>query len=281
MRSTVILCAVFVVMAGMSEVQAAWLSVNAFKYSDLSYETTVQVDLPDVAGVTDARAAGADGTAITLSPFGLQQFEARLGPFASFTGFHDATVGDWRLIVEFGSGNDAAYDFTVNDYRSPFTDSSFPPAPTVLSPLDGATDVEPTPTFLWNNGGAHTGTLESLFVSVRSDVNPAIGEFEGSTGGPISLNAETWTPSVVLPAGPASFLVQYETNESEDAHVSSPLFNPAFSTIADPGITWDQSAGDLFSRDLIGFTVVPEPSTLGLFLLCLPALWRRRRSGRQ
>ena len=200
----------------------------------------------------------------------------RVGPFASFAGFRSATVGNWTLTIQF-AGGDAVYGFVVNDFRTPFTTDSFPPAPTMTSPTDGAINVAPTPTFQWDNGGTHTGAIESLFVSVQSQVNPAIGQFENSFGGCIGLNDETWTPSVVLPAGLASFFVQYETNENEGANVDDPIFDAQASTVPDPNIVWDGTSGDLFSRDLIDFTVVPEPATLALFAAGAIVFFRRRR----
>jgi hypothetical protein len=247
------------------------LYVDAFKHSDPAYEMNVQVFLTGVAGVTGVQALAPDATAIPLPLVGTEHYAARRGPFGTFGGFHAATVGNWRLTVSF-AGGDAVYDFTVNEYRSPFTADSFPPAPTMIDPTDGATGVDPTPTFQWDNGGTHDGPMESLFVSVQSQVNPMIGEMANPP-----LTAETWTPSVVLPAGLASFLVQYETNEHEDANVTDPVFNTGDSTVADPGITWDWSGGDLFSRDLIEFTVIPEPATAALLAVGALALVRRRR----
>jgi len=263
-----------------SQTGAAWMYVDAFKHSEPFFETGFEVNLADVPGVTGAWAVAADSTVVPLDPAGAGQYAAWLGPFATFTDFHDATVGNWRLTVEFGGGNEAVYDFIVNEYRPTFTADSFPPAPTMLSPLDGATGVDPTPTFTWDNGGTHDGPMESLFVFVWSEVNPAVLEFASSTSGPITLASESWTPSIVLPAGAASFLVQYETNENEDANVGDPVFNAGLSTVADPGINWLTTSGDLFSRDLIGFTVVPEPASALVFLAALSlSLARRRRNG--
>jgi hypothetical protein len=280
MRSAGVLCTVFVVMAGVSDVHGAELFVDAFRYSDPAWETGIEVDLSGVPGVTGVKATSPGGTGVTLDPFGPSQFASQLGPFGSFSDFHTATVGNWQMVLEFGAGNDAVYHFVVNDYRNPFTDGSFPPAPTMVSPLDGVVGVDPTPTFQWNNGGAHTGPIESLFVSVWNEADPGIGEMDSSGGGGLNLSDTSWTPSVVLPGGPAWFLVQYETNENEDNNVGTPVFNRGTSTVADPSISWDWSGGDLFSKDLVQFTVVPEPSTLSLTLLGLPAAWRWRRRRR-
>ena len=259
------LCVLLVMVATPWRLEASWLYINAFQYSDPLYDTNVFLDLSDVAGVTGARATRADGTPIILGPeFTPQTFGAWAGPFASFSDMHTATVGTWQLAIEFGAGNEAVYDVVVNEYRTPFTAASFPPAPTLISPFGGAIGVAPTPTFTWDNGGLHTGAMESLFVSVWSEVNPAIGAMDSSGGGGLGLNDQTWTPPGVLPGGPASFLVQYELNENEDAVVETPQFNGTLSTVADPGITWDWSGGDLYSRDLIEFTVVPEPATMAL-----------------
>jgi len=267
-----------VCLLSCSSVSAAWLYVDAFKHSEPFYETGFELGLQDVPGATGARAVAADSSDVSLDLVGSGQYGAWLGPFATFTDFRDATVGSWRLVVEF-AGGDAVYDFVVNDFRSPFTPDSFAPSPAMLSPLDGATGVDPTPTFLWDNGGTHDGAMESLFVFVWSEADPSVLEFASSTSGPVTLASESWTPSVVLPAGAASFLVQYETNENEDANVGDPVFNASLSTIADPGITWVTTSGDLFSRDLIEFAVVPEPaamSILGLWGLALA--WRRPRA---
>ena len=281
MRRLRIQCLAAVALALVSQAGGASVSVSAFKHSDPAFETNVEVDLGGVAGVTGVGALCADGSPVVLNEYATDQFGSFVGPFGSFAAFYTATVGNWRLTVEFGSGNEAVYDMTVNDFRTPFVSTSFPPAPTVSAPVDGATGVAPTPTFVWDNGGLHAGAMESLFVSVWNVANPAIGVFEGSSGGPITLNAETWTPAIVLPAGAAEFLVQYETNEDEGANVDDPVFNAGLSTVGDPGIVWDSSSGDLFSRDLIGFEVVPEPGTLFLIALGVPALAaraRRRRS---
>lgn len=280
MRWMRILCVAFAVLACAAEGRAAWVFVDAFKHSEPFFETGIQVELPGVAGVTGVRAVRADGTPLALEAFSPEAFGARLGPFGSFGAFHSATVGNWQLIVELGAAGEAVYDMAVNDFRTPFTTDSFLPTPTVLSPPDGATGVSPTPTFVWDNGGPHTGALENLFVSVASEADPAVGVFESSTGGPITLDAETWTPPIVLPEGPASFLVQYETNENEDPNVDDPIFNAAASTAPDPGITWSGSSGDLHSRDLIEFNAVPEPTTLALFLLGHWAVYARLRSRR-
>jgi len=271
---------VAVALALVSQAGGASVSVSAFKHSEPAFETHVEVDLAGVTGVTGVTALRPDATPVVLNEYAADQFGSLVGPFGSFAAFHGATVGDWRLTVEFGSGNDAVYDMKVNDFRTPFVSTSFPPAPTVSAPVDGATGVATSPTFVWDNGGSHTGAMESLFVSVWNVANPAIGVFEGSSGGPITLNAETWSPAIVLPAGAAEFLVQYETNENEGANVDDPVFNAGLSTVGDPGIVWDSSSGDLFSRDVIGFQVVPEPGTLLLIALGVPALAARPRRRR-
>ena len=281
MKRLVILCVLAISLAGVSEARAAWLFVNGFQYSDPAFETSIDVDFSDRPEVTGVRAVSASGTALTLDEYVLHQFAATLGPFSSFNDFRNAMVGNWQLIVEIGAGQEAGYNFVVNDFRTPFTASSFPPAPTVVSPPNGATDVAATPTFVWDNGGPHTGAIESLFVSVSSRVIPGVGVFDSYSGGPSTLDRTTWTPPIVLPDGLASFLVQYETNENEDANVGTPVFNPGLSNISDPGIDWSNSSGDLFSRDLIDFTVVPEPHTVTLLAfggVCLLACaWRRRK----
>ena len=254
--------------------QAATVSVNGFKYSDPLFETGIEVDLSGVSGVTGVDAVSASGETMSLSPCAADRYAATFGPYADFGSFLGATSGNWQLTIRFGS-EAAVYDFTTGGFGGP-TAESFPPVPTVIDPMDGATGVSPTPTFNWDNGGTHTGLMESLFVSVQSLVNPASGQFASSSGG-IGLNDETWTPSLVLPAGDASFLVQYETNQNEDDRVSDPVFNNISSTMSDPGIRWDSHSGDLFSRDLITFTVVPEPGTLGLLTLGGLAMIRRRR----
>jgi hypothetical protein len=247
--------------------QAAELSVSGFKLSDPQFLTNIEVFLSDVPGVVGAEARTADGTNITLMPSAPGQFFLFLEPFATFDGFRAATVGNWQLTIEFAGGA-AVYDFVVNDFRMPFTEADFPPAPTVLLPTDGTTGVGPTPTFMWDPGGLHGVTpLESLFVNVYSLVDPTVFAMEGSFGGGVTLASTEWTPPVVLPTGPATFLVQYETNENEDANVGDPVFNAAASTIADPGIVWESSSGDLFARDLITFSVVPEPANHMLILL--------------
>jgi hypothetical protein len=78
------------------------------------------------------------------------------------------------------------------------------------------------------------------------------------------------------------FLVQYETNENEEAIVDDPVFNAAASTMADPGISWEFTGGDLYARDLITFTVVPEPAGWLLLIAGLLTLsyWRRGPNGR-
>ena len=283
MKRTAILCAAAAALVSACPVQAARVTVDAFKHSEPFFESNVQVDLAGEPGVTGVRAVRADGVPTVLDMVGPDLFGAWQGPFGTFAALHNATVGDWRLIVELGAGNEAVYDMAVNDFRTPFTSSSFPPAPTVLTPPDGGL-AGPAPTFVWDSGGAHTGALENLFVSVLSQVDPTVGVFENSAGPGLSLDAETWTPAIVLPEGPASFLVQYETNENEDANVDDPVFNAALSGPPDPGIVWTDSSGDLFSRDLIEFTVVgdiPEPASVVLFLLGNLAVYRRLRSRRR
>ncbi|MDY7011830.1 MAG: hypothetical protein SVV80_13935 [Planctomycetota bacterium] len=257
--------------------RAAIIWVNGFKYSDPSFKSNVEVDLTDIAGVTGVKASSADGAVLVLDAFAPGQYGAWMGPWNSFSAFHAATVGDWELSIEFTGGGKANYDFVVNDFRSPFTSDSFPPAPTILAPTDGQAGVGQNPTFQWDNGGPHTGSMESLFAYVQSNANPAISEFASSSGGTLTLGSESWTPTVTLPPGSAYFLVQYETNENEDANVGNPVFDVASSTVADPHILW-WSFGDLFSRDEITFSVVPEPATLSLLAMgaCLPLLRRRR-----
>jgi hypothetical protein len=262
-------------LAAAQPATAAQLFLDMFKYSDPAFESSLQVNLTGVPGVTGVTAHAADGSPLTLSAYAPGQYVAPLGPFTLFTQAHAASIGNWSLAVEFTGGGVAAYNFTVNDFRTPFTATSFPPAPTVLSPAHDATGVAASPTFTWDNGGTHTGSLESLFVSVWSQAVPGVGIFENSFGGSLGLNDTAWTPSIVLPAGLASFLVQYETNANEDANVADPVFNAAASTVADPGLGWT-SSGDLFSSDLINFTVAPEPATLALLALGGLALLRRR-----
>jgi hypothetical protein len=233
--------------------QAAWLTVDAFKYSDPAFETSIQVNVAGVAGVTGVDAVSAGGTALSLSLLNVDHYGATFGPFGNFASFFGATAGAWKIRIHFGASGSVIYDFPVSGFGTPGVDP-FPPVPTMISPTDGATGVNPTPTFSWNNGGTHGGALESLFVNVYSLVNPAVGQFENSFGA-IGLNDMAWTPSVVLPPGAAMFLVQYETNENEDARVGLPVFNPVTSTRSDPLIAWEFHSGDLFSRDLITFTV--------------------------
>ncbi|HOI53625.1 MAG TPA: hypothetical protein PLP01_00070 [Phycisphaerae bacterium] len=267
------------VLLAAAAAQAATVTVDCFQYSDPAYTANIQVDVSDAAGVTGARAVTAGGTAMTLDDLGGQQFGAWLPSVGAFASLHGAVVGSWELILEFGAGHEAAYQMTVNEYRMPFTEASFPAAPTLISPIDGATNVSPSPTFTWDNGGLHGGPLESLFVHVQSIASPGIGIFEGSVGGPIALNDEVWTPAIVLPPGQATFLVQYETNQNEDANVDTPVFLPLHSTLGDPGIVWSGSSGDLYSRDVIHFTVVPEPGCAAMVLLgaAMLARFRRRR----
>jgi hypothetical protein len=268
-----------VLVAGASA-GAAELSVSAFKFSDPAFQTNVEVDLTGVAGVTGVEAVMADSTVLTLDQFAADRFGKFSGQYASFAAFQAAFVGDWRLRIAFGGSGTAVYQFNVNDFGAPFTTASFPPAPTLLSPTDGAVGVSATPTFLWDNGGTHAGPLESLFVSVASETNPSILEFESSFGPSLDLNATSWTPSIALPPGAASFLVQYETNQGEDAHVEDPVFSSALSTINDPSLDWTRSAGDLYSRDMIRFAVVPEPRSAALFCVCV-CVWGRLLGSRR
>jgi hypothetical protein len=254
---------------------AAWgadLFVDAFKYSDPMYETSIQVQFGVAPGVTGVSAKAADGTMVALNLVAPGDYYAKLGPFATFAAFHATTVGNWQLMID-ASGASLNYDFTVNEYRTPFTDASFAPAPTMTSPTDGAVGVPATPTFQWDNGGPHTGALESLYTYVQSDLPPVVSQAANPP-----LGATSWTPAISLPSGAASFLVQYETNENEDANVTDPVYNSSTSTGPDPGIAWDTTSGDLFSRDLIHFTVVPEPATMALLAAgFLPLLARRRK----
>src|SRR5262245_30489889 len=187
-----------VVAIAHSAVKAADLQVNGFKLSDPQFLTNIEVFLSDVPGVTGAQARTAGGTDITLTPSAPGQFFLFLPPFATFTDFHAATVGNWKLTVQFAAGA-AIYDFPVNDFRMPFTEAAFTPAPTLLGPTDGATGVSPTPTFLWDPGGPHTGMIESLFVRADSLADPAVFAQAGSFGGGVTLASTSWTPPVVLP----------------------------------------------------------------------------------
>ncbi len=240
-----------------TEARAARVTVNGFKYSDPAFESRIEVDLEGIAGVTGVDATAADGTAVSLTADGPDRYRAVLGPYANFLPFLAATGGTWELRIHFGASGTAVYAFPVSGFGTPAGPDPFPPAPTMISPTDGATGVAQRPTFRWNSGGMHTGVLEALFVNVFSLADPAIGEFANSFGS-LGLNDTMWTPSLTLPAGgAASFLVQYETNQSEDSRVGVPVFDSASSTVGDPGIPWDQHSGDLFSRDLITFTVPP------------------------
>ncbi len=250
-----VLAALALMFTVCSELPAATLTVNGFKYSDPLFETRIEVNLAGVVGVTGVEAVSAGGVAQALSPSFIDQYDAVFGPYPDFVSFLGAIAGNWKLAIHFGASGSAVYYFAVSGFGSPAGDP-FPPAPTLISPTDGAIGVSLTPSFKWNTGGTHSGVLESLFVNVSSLVNPTIGEFTNSFGG-IALNSDMWTPSVVLPGGAASFLVQYETNENEDARVAIPVFNGPSSTRGDPHISWDDHSGDLFSRDLITFFVVP------------------------
>jgi len=276
MKLIVAVAAVLALVAGTAAagpLPTGNVTVDMFKYSDPAFETAIQVNLSGVPGVTGVSATTAGGSSLPLTPYAPNQYAATVGPFASFDDARAATVGIWNLSLGF-SGGAADYEFLVHDFRTVFTAASFPPAPTVLYPLDGATGVAQSPTFLWNNGGTHTGALESLFVAAQSVSVPGVGIFESSSSGPIGLNDTSWTPSIVLPPGAATFLVQYETNENEDANVDNPILTGG--AAPDPGIAWS-SSGDLFSRDLVGFKVTPEPATLALLALGGLLLSRRRR----
>jgi len=270
---TIAVCAC-ISLAG-SHAAGASLHVDAFKYSDPAYETGVEVDLAGIAGVTGVQAVSAVGTPVSLAPLGPDLYAGKLGTFGTFGDFETETVGNWQLVISLAGGS-AVYDFAVNAFAAPFEDGSFPPAPTMIYPTEGQAGMPQTPTFLWDNGGLHDGPMESLFVSVQNIANPAIGAFDNSWGG-ISLNDESWLSPIALPAGEATFLVQYEMNLNEDQNVDDPIYNQALSGIADPGIVWDESSGDLFSRDLVQFTVVPEPATICLLALGGLAMLRNRR----
>lgn len=259
-----------------AHVQAASLSVSGFKYSDTKFETVVQVDLPMVAGVTGVDIVAGGGTPLALSvPFGAtDQYVGTFGPFADLAPFLATTDGIWSVRLRFGAGEMAMYEVFVSGFGSPAADP-FLPVPTITSPLDGATGVSATPTFTWDNGGTHNGAMESLFVNTWSLTGP-VSQFDNSSGG-LGLNDQSWTPSVVLPAGQAQFLVQYETNQDEDGRVSPLFFNAGGSTMVDPLISWDSHWGELYSRDLVTFTVVPEPASLALLTLGAAAMLRRRR----
>jgi len=271
-----VLAAVVTLSAVVAPLAAARLEVSGFRHADPRWESLIEIALADVPGATGVTAVTPDGTPLVLNAVSADTYAAWSGPFASFASFHVATVGDWQLTVQLAAG-DAVYNFTVNDYRTPFTDADFPPAPTMIDPTDGAAAVSPTPTFQWNNGGPHTGPMESLFVSVASLVEPGVGELQNSFAPGLDLNDQSWTPSISLPAGLAQFLVQYETNLNEDANLADPIFNPVASTVPDPAIAWNETFGDLFSRDQITFTVVPEPAAATALLLAAGLLARRRR----
>jgi len=260
-----------VMLAAAPAARGAELVVDALKYSDPVYETSILVDLGAAPGVTGVSAKTADGTMVALNMEGPGNYQAKLGPFAAFAAFHAATVGNWQLLIDY-SGTAAVYDFTINEFRTPFDENSWPGVPTMIDPLDGAFGVPATPTFQWNNGGAHA-VPESLLTYVQSDVTPAI--FQAANP---ALTTTSWTPAIVLPPGAASFLVQYESNLNEDDHVTDPVYDINTSTAPDPGIVWDTSNGDLLSRDLIRFTVVPEPATMFLLAAGFVPWFCRRRS---
>lgn len=154
--------------------------------------------------------------------------------------------------------------------------------PTIQNPLDGATNVPPTMSIVWNYGSVPPAAAQLDRVEVELKGPGGAERHSGELTPP--ADTSSWTPSE--PLTPGEWMAQ--VNNAHDPGVVTGGWIVAPDGTISPlpvGEAWLLQNGDwlaLESADRSTFTVIPEPSTALLLSLGLTALrWSARGSTRR
>lgn len=180
---------------------------------------------------------------------------------------------NWQVRVNNGSSQ-SVYAFDLN--LAGLTDSIFPAAPVITSPVHGSTVTIATPTITWTSAAT-----PALGLWAHVDGNSGGSQEVASIAGSIAIDATSWTLNP-LPNG------SYEA-EVQNAALGSSSWVTAFTSISGPEINWtpyvpgvsnewnDRPLIAALSTDSVNFSVnVPEPASLSLVLMGGLLLIRRR-----
>jgi hypothetical protein len=173
------------------------------------------------------------------------------GTFYDATGLTDSTIYYWRVNATNAGG--------TSSYSAPwsFTTSSGggnpPAAPTLASPINGATGISPGPTLTWNaSSDATSFHLEVSTTSSFSTIDVSLSGITGTSYGVTGLTEGMtyyWRMNATNGAGtsPYSDVWSFTTTIMPLAPVAAPtLASPGdgeTSVSADPTLSWNASSG--------------------------------------
>jgi hypothetical protein len=169
----------------------------------------------------------------------------------------DPTLGTYSLSVN-STGGPSIYHFAADFSGVP---ANAVPQITITSPLADSTTTNPQPTFQWSL----TGGAPAAIVTIT---NPDFTVNENFFG--LDSTKTSFTQPTDLPPGTYSFFV-----ELSSAAIPIPIHTTLISG-PDLGIT-PNGTFQFVAEAFENFTVVPEPTTLGLVGLLSPMFLRRRR----
>lgn len=257
--------------------------VNDESTSFNGYKAELQVHLDSTGSTVAAsiaKSAGGTNTVTMVDDTSNPGDWSGKQTYSDLSSLETALQGNYTITVTSGSST-STMTYTMQNLFGLGMSGAFLGIPQITSPAQGATGVSATPTFTWTPG---SNDSSAFIINASVDSNTVHEDEMNVNGGSLSLGAMSWTPTVTLNGGPATFSILY--GNTDPSLVSLILTN--YNTTG--SVTWSQSpyapvgyaSGGtpllgLGSQDIRSFTVTPEPASAALMMLGGVALLRRRR----
>lgn len=211
----------------------------------------IEVDIPDVAGVTGVTVTSGGGGALALVDNGAGTWDAEWD-FTNLVSMKATLNGVWTVVVSGASPSVSTFTIAAGS----LVDASFFPTTSGITPANGSTGVPANVVFSWNDPTGAV-TADALVVSV---FGLTTGQDDNSVLGSLLVTDTTWAPPLNLEAGPNEFEVEY-LNVDHAGFVTPLVFNSGaimwgdspFAPVGYPPTTPLLVIG---SDTLIGFDVV-------------------------
>ena len=235
------------------------------------FSMNVDVELPDVAGVSGIDISTAGGGLFSLQPGGPTAWHTQAG-YADLPTMSTALDGAWTITISGDTPSSSSFSLDGSSLQQ----SEFFQTATGLSPASGAINVPANTSLSWV---APPNGANGYWVFVNIDGNNNWQD-DDSVSGSLSPIATSWPPPTSLSLGFNGFTVGYYNVDA--AWITALTVNSGSmlwgdSPYSPDGYPAQTSLLALGSETTVGFDVVPEPPSSVLMALGVIAIVFARR----